>query len=804
MAAILVRIAQLLIMLGVIIPAYGFGIPKPKLGDILGELPSLNLGLDEEEPITTSLDDAMTEVPFLDDYNPKYFLPMGELPRGPGGSFLLMPGCYEIRLESFCLHAGVAGPGGGDGYLLAPLKGPRASIIEHILLNSAKNRDVPQHDIQVLIWAILARTKISDMNPNMQATAARLLTTKEIVELNGSALDLVKNELMGRYFGKLPPAVRQVMEAEANLRSMLSSGGGTYAELESIAVPVYGNVPLSKDSREVPQGRWSFSPDGYFIRFYPSGYSETLVQVSVPDLCMVERDAQNRITAIGDAWGNSLEIGYAAGTTTYTFTGPQPHKPNVKVNGAWTASSAEPAGMAKWAKEHEKQVGKLCGNKADISEIMEYGRLAYLLGSVVSGDAGDSAVLLVKQAWQDAVCELLAVAGEASLGELIGDASGDASYDAFGGTYPGISAFPNPEAFIIWLAKGHELPTFDNLENMRRMREREKQWEERKRKARERRQLKEFQPTKKAATPGNRGRQRLALGDRPKSDDDDENNGDNGPKPPSYNNAKSTMNKFKYGVSGANTVGGPAVGPGASAGISGFAIPMALSTYMIGMSTDIWTQCTDAISQDPPDPNYDEIAELEVADYTPVESSDDVPQARADVFNAFARACLNLNASMRAAVKSLDRHGGAIEAGDSEWIIRQAEAVVYYKRLSGVYMYDVADALDGLLSELRSEGVDDIIVTADSFRDYQNRLRTQGFNDDELAAARIVGLTDEEADSYKNDILSADPDEVAGSVMDVWQAMIDVLYEVGWDLYCQWDVVPPGEWDANFLYAYSN
>ena len=43
-----------------------------EMEDVLAELASLALGVDEESPLTTSLDDAKTEVPFLDDFNPQF------------------------------------------------------------------------------------------------------------------------------------------------------------------------------------------------------------------------------------------------------------------------------------------------------------------------------------------------------------------------------------------------------------------------------------------------------------------------------------------------------------------------------------------------------------------------------------------------------------------------------------------------------------------------------------------------------------------------------------------------------------
>ena len=55
-----------------------------------------------------------------------------------------------------------------------------------------------------------------------------------------------------------------------------------YAELERVAV-LLGDPQPDAASRDVPRGRWSYHPGGYFIRFFPRGYNQTLVQVHVPE-----------------------------------------------------------------------------------------------------------------------------------------------------------------------------------------------------------------------------------------------------------------------------------------------------------------------------------------------------------------------------------------------------------------------------------------------------------------------------------------------------------------------------------------
>ncbi|WP_137680192.1 hypothetical protein [Aurantiacibacter suaedae] len=244
------------------------------------------IGLDRvfggDEPITTNLADAVWGNPALDGVDPPLApAQMTSLERTAEGGFVLQPGYWQFTAQSYCLHAGTHGPGGGDGYLYAPLEGSREEAIRDILRNSVQNPQIEQHDIQTLIWAILARAKFEDLSNEHKLVAAQLLSQRQLATLNRSALDLVPSGAMSSLMGEVPAPLRTVFRAEAELRNGLA-GGASYSELESIAV-LTGAVPLGEGSIAVPAGRWSDHPDGYRIRFYPSGYSRTEVHIWCED-----------------------------------------------------------------------------------------------------------------------------------------------------------------------------------------------------------------------------------------------------------------------------------------------------------------------------------------------------------------------------------------------------------------------------------------------------------------------------------------------------------------------------------------
>lgn len=233
-------------------------------------------------PITTSLDDAKWGDASKDGFTPREDArSLMTLQRTPLGGFVLQPGYYNLQAQSYCLKAGTHGPGGGDGYLYAPPKGPAEDAVMSVLRNSVQHPEIQQKDIQVLLWAIVARAKFEDLQPEMKATAAKLLTPRQLAALNRNALDVLSGNALTDALGGVPEPLRQIAQAEAQLRQMMTTPGASFAEMERVAV-LSGAAPIGEGSRDVPSGRWSLHPDGYYVRYLPSGYSSTRVEIWVP------------------------------------------------------------------------------------------------------------------------------------------------------------------------------------------------------------------------------------------------------------------------------------------------------------------------------------------------------------------------------------------------------------------------------------------------------------------------------------------------------------------------------------------
>jgi hypothetical protein len=266
-------------------------------------------------PITTSLPDAKWGDASKDGFTPREAKrSLMQLQRTPNGGFVLQPGYYSFHDQSYCLHAGTHGPGGGDGYLYAPPKGSAEDAVMTVVRNSVNHPEIDQRLIQTLLWAIVARAKFEDLSSEHKAVAARLLTPRQLAALNRSALDILSGSGLPI---DMPAPLRKIAEAEARMRSLLT-GGGSYAELERVAV-LAGAAPMGPGSQEIPRGRWSLHPDGYYIRYLPSSYTNTVVEIWVPQgspavgkeydpathIAVPGNTARQRLIQSGRAYGNS-------------------------------------------------------------------------------------------------------------------------------------------------------------------------------------------------------------------------------------------------------------------------------------------------------------------------------------------------------------------------------------------------------------------------------------------------------------------------------------------------------------------
>jgi len=562
--------------------------PFGKLKDLnLKKIPNAGNILMGKEPITTSLDDAKTEVPEMDDFVPEAILPGDQLPRSIDGSFYVFPGVWEFHLKSYCMKAGTYGPKkvDGDGYLYAPLEGPKAGIVRSILMNAYKHPEIKQLEIQKLIWAIIARADFKEMPEEYMLTAAKLLDPKQIVELNTGVINKMAQKEFNKMIDKAPAPVRRILEAENKLRSMMRNAQTSYEDLERVAV-LTGVVP-DEGGREVKKGRWSLTPQGFYIRYFALDYRYLVIQLYVP-------------------------------------------------NEAYMASA----------------------------------NYRYKLSESKSGFVSFNVPYL---------------------------------------------------------------------------------------------KLKEFNPADHPSTP-RPPRQRLGPSNQKQP-------------PDNRDDALDKANRILGGADNAQTGFGLATDPlGTVVDKVNPLSPGNMFSRILDFITSNGRKISDALNGDPPDPNYKEFAKVEPFDYRSLKQTPFKDEALNNKANDFADAYLNAYALMKALVSSNDKQGGAREAKDDFWANKQAQAIIYYKKKVGDALMTVCSKWDEFLSALQSQVNGKIVVSQDNLRAYQEKLRTNGFSSEEMAAFRFLKMTDAQIEEAKKDRLSykvgdqnADFIEQSRNVMKAWK-----------------------------------
>jgi hypothetical protein len=169
---------------------------------------------------------------------------------------------------------------------------------------------------------------------------------------------------------------------------------------------------------------------------------------------------------------------------------------------------------------------------------------------------------------------------------------------------------------------------------------------------------------------------------------------------------------------------------------------------------------TKIIGRDPPDPNYKVVALPDLRTPTTVSADDatELTQEAADALNALVANGTLIADLGRAIVATQDKLGGAQAAADIEWVRKHEIVYRAYAAMMAERTRVHADLYDAFVDVAPSwfgiPFADDVITM-------QEALAATGFDADELATFKAMGLTDAEVAEMKADILAADPDKVA-------------------------------------------
>jgi hypothetical protein len=263
--------------------------------------------LGPESGLATAYRDAGTGVAYLDDYSPAVRSPLAEMPRGEENAFLLLPGGYEGMLETYSLTPGCTGPSPGDGYLVAPFRGPLGEVVAAAVGRAVSHPEVSRYDLQALVWALAADVPMGALRPELQDTAGLMLLPEEVQKVEALMRGAPSSERLSALLEELPDAERRVVEARVALRGMAQSGSAQYAEMERVAVAGPEAAGAVRPRRPV---RWSYLPGCVFVRADPAKYSEVRMEVTIPPRSVMELDAKGRVVLLADASGSRVELEY--------------------------------------------------------------------------------------------------------------------------------------------------------------------------------------------------------------------------------------------------------------------------------------------------------------------------------------------------------------------------------------------------------------------------------------------------------------------------------------------------------------
>lgn len=254
--------------------------------------------------ITSSINDALPQVSVLDFLEGIEPEPLTDINN-------MKPGYYRGNIQSYCIKAGTYGPTKGNGYLIGPLLGKNADIVESILNKSVMHPDIKQRDIQLLLWAIEAGTKFDDLPMELKLRVKPLLSSTDLVRLNvdiNDALDI------------LPAEIVDLAKFYKGMRDVIKNPKSSYEDVERLAVNTTGvEIDLKEN---IDAGKWAYIGDNYYIRTFPISYPTTTLEILCLPQVNVVRDSKKRITGIsGNGYTTEIEYDDAPGRDILSTTG---------------------------------------------------------------------------------------------------------------------------------------------------------------------------------------------------------------------------------------------------------------------------------------------------------------------------------------------------------------------------------------------------------------------------------------------------------------------------------------------------
>src|SRR6185503_19376014 len=143
-------------------------------------------------------------------------------------------------------------------------------IVESVLLNSRDKKNIDQRNIQLLLWSIVSRSDYNRLSPAVQMDAMQLLTPKQIFELKGGVIGVIKTAADST----------GVLNANSDMKRLFETSVNSYETYENIAV-------RREQSKIIKQGvkydQWYKQKENYYVRYFTESYKKVKIQIYVPD-----------------------------------------------------------------------------------------------------------------------------------------------------------------------------------------------------------------------------------------------------------------------------------------------------------------------------------------------------------------------------------------------------------------------------------------------------------------------------------------------------------------------------------------
>jgi hypothetical protein len=124
--------------------------------------------------------------------------------------------------------------------------------------------------VQLLLWSIVSGSDFNKLSSSVKADAGRLLTPKQIFELKGGVVGLIKTV----------SASTGILSANKDMQRLFEVGASSYEQFERLAVL---NEPSQIKRKGVKAEQWYKQKENYYVRYFPVSYKKVRIQVYVPD-----------------------------------------------------------------------------------------------------------------------------------------------------------------------------------------------------------------------------------------------------------------------------------------------------------------------------------------------------------------------------------------------------------------------------------------------------------------------------------------------------------------------------------------